>query len=182
MTPETPEVGGSDKLPWTEFRVEELKRMWTEGMSASQIARQLGAGATRNAVIGKLHRLGLSGRTPPARAANARPRRPSQPSHPSRPGLMPTAGATALKPQFDAKPSPRPEPAPEPIRLVDTPRGERVSILMLSDKTCRWPIGDPGSEDFCFCGAAPRPGGPYCAHHARIAYQPLHDRRRLKAG
>jgi GcrA cell cycle regulator len=173
------ETGGADKLPWTEARVEELKKLWTEGMSASQIARHLGAGATRNAVIGKLHRLGLSGRTPPARAASARPRRPREPS---RPGLMPTAGATALKPHFDAKPllRPAPEPEPEPIRLVDIPKGERVSILMLSDKTCRWPIGDPGSEDFCFCGAAPKTGSPYCAHHARIAYQPLHDRRRMR--
>ncbi len=182
MTIEMADSGGADKLPWTEARVEVLKKLWTEGMSASQIARQLGAGATRNAVIGKLHRLGLSGRTPPTRTATVRPRRPREPSHPSRPGFLPTAGATALKPQLDLKPMlrPEPEPEPEPIRLVDIPKGQRVSILMLSDKTCRWPIGDPGSEDFCFCGVAPKAGSPYCAHHARIAYQPLHDRRRLK--
>ena len=170
----------SDKAPWTDARVEELRKLWTDGLSASQIAMRLGGGVTRNAVIGKLHRLGLSGRTLPARVSS-KPRRPREPSHPSRPSLMPTAGATALKPQIEAKPMLRPEPEPEPIRLVDLPKGKRVNILMLTEKTCRWPIGDPGSEDFCFCGAAPRVGSPYCTHHARMAYQPVHDRRRLRA-
>jgi GcrA cell cycle regulator len=170
----------TEKLPWTEARVEELRRLWTEGLSASQIARQLGAGATRNAVIGKLHRLGLSGRVMPARPATPRPRRQRMPSHPGRHGILPTHGATALKPSLAPQRLLELEPEPEPIQLVDIPKGERVSILMLSDKTCRWPIGDPGTEDFYFCGRSPKLGLPYCEHHARIAYQPLHDRRRLK--
>lgn len=167
-----------EKQTWTAERVELLKQMWSDGLSASTIAGRLGAGVTRNAVIGKVHRLGLSGRATPARAAPPRPRRPREPTHPGRPGLMPTAGATALKPQPAMRP--RPEPEPEPIRLIDVPKGERVSILMLNDKTCRWPIGDPGSDDFFFCGMAPKPGQPYCEYHARIAFQPLHERRRLR--
>jgi GcrA cell cycle regulator len=81
------------------------------------------------------------------------------------------------------EPAARPEPEPEPIRLVDlrVPEGERVNILMLSDRTCRWPVGDPGAEDFCFCGHTPKAnGGPYCDYHSRIAFQPLQDRRRHK--
>jgi GcrA cell cycle regulator len=177
---------------WTAERVELLKQMWADGLSASTIAGRLGAGISRNAVIGKVHRLGLSGRATPARTASPRPRRPRQPSHPSghpsshsghpgHPGrtrLMPTAGATALKPQVCQERMVQPDP--EPIRLVDIPKGERVNLLMLSDKTCRWPIGEPGTEDFFFCGMSPRESTPYCEYHARLAYQPLYDRRRQK--
>jgi GcrA cell cycle regulator len=97
--------------------------------------------------------------------------------------MLPVHGATALKPMHRIEPAARPEPEPEPIRLVDlrVPEGERVNILMLSDRTCRWPVGDPGAEDFCFCGHTPKAnGGPYCDYHSRIAFQPLQDRRRHK--
>ena len=71
-------------------------------------------------------------------------------------------------------------PEPQPLRLVDLPQDGRVTILHLSDKTCKWPIGDPGSEEFCFCGHGPRDGSPYCEYHARLAYQPMQDRRNRK--
>jgi GcrA cell cycle regulator len=179
---------------WTTERVELLKQMWAEGLSASVIAGRLGAGISRNAVIGKVHRLGLSGRATPARTASPRPRRPRQPSHPggqsggqssgqpsgqpNRTRVFPTSGATALKPQVCQERVVQPDP--DPIRLVDIPKGERTNLLMLSDKTCRWPIGEPGTEDFFFCGMSPRDSTPYCEYHARLAYQPLHDRRRVK--
>lgn len=169
-----------EKLAWTEERVELLKRLWNEGLSASQIAGRLGHGVTRNAVIGKVHRLGLSGRVTPQRTARPRTRKTREPSHPGRSGIMPTAGATALKPSLRAEPAPRPEP--QPVQMIPVPKGERVSILMLSDKTCRWPLGDPGHEDFSFCGHTPKEGVPYCEYHARLAYQPAQDRRRLKVG
>ncbi len=175
---EQPNAAG--KLPWTDDRVELLKKLWGEGLSASQIAARLAGGVTRNAVIGKVHRLGLSGRATVSRPSAPRPRKPRQPAHPGQTTSYPTAGATALKPQTRPVPTPRPDPAPEPIRLADIPKGERVNILMLTDKTCRWPIGDPGTEDFCFCGHTPRPGMPYCESHAQLAYQPLQDRRRQK--
>lgn len=176
---------GGAKLSWTEERVDLLKKLWGEGLSASQIAARLGQGVTRNAVIGKVHRLNLSGRTPQAHTAAAprTPRKSREPSAPGRPNMapsMPTAGATALKPMVRVEAQPRHQalPEPKPLRLQDVSKSGNITILHLSDKTCRWPIGDPGTEGFCFCGHGPREGSPYCEYHARLAYQPLHDRRR----
>jgi len=179
---------GGAKLSWTDERVELLKKLWADGLSASQIAGRLGAGVTRNAVIGKVHRLNLSGRAQQPRTAQPRqPRKQREPSlagggRPTGMPSMPTAGSTALKPVLRAEMAPRPAalPEPKPVRLVDIARDGRVTILHLSDKTCKWPIGDPGSEEFCFCGHGPRDGSPYCEYHARLAYQPLQDRRHRK--
>ena len=178
---------GGAKLSWTDERVELLKKLWTEGLSASQIAGRLGSGVTRNAVIGKVHRLNLSGRVQQQRSAAPRaPRKQREPSLAPRAGgslpSLPTAGSNALKPMMRAEVHVRPAalPEPQPLRLVDLPQDGRVTILHLSDKTCKWPIGDPGSEDFCFCGHNPREGSPYCEYHARLAYQPLQDRRNRK--
>ncbi|MBD8893137.1 GcrA family cell cycle regulator [Roseibium litorale] len=169
-------------MSWTNERVELLKKLWTDGLSASQIAGELG-GVTRNAVIGKVHRLGLSGRAKtPAPAAKPRKARPAgQPSSSgsSRPASAQpqTQGATALK--MDAEPAnviaikPQIEPAAEPV-----PISERATILTLTERTCKWPIGDPSTADFYFCGRNSDVGVPYCAHHCKIAYQPVSDRRR----
>ena len=170
------------KLPWTDDRVEQLKKMWAEGLSASQIAAKLAGGVTRNAVIGKVHRMGLSGRVTNRRPTTPRTRKTREPSHPGRASAtiasssFRTSGNNALKPLSEVKPQPMLEPVP--IHIADIPEGERVTILMLSDKTCRWPIGDPGSEEFCFCGKSPKEGAPYCAGHAQLAYQPHRDRSR----
>ncbi len=159
-------------MSWTDERVELLKKLWADGLSASQIANQLG-GVTRNAVIGKVHRLGLSGRAKSTRPAAPRPKRTrSAPrSGASRPQ---TVGSAALKMQPDASPAPDPAPLPD----VVVPMSRRASIMQLNDRTCRWPIGDPSSDDFHFCGCPSDPGSPYCEYHARIAYQPSTDRRR----
>ena len=175
---------GGAKLSWTEDRVEQLKKLWAEGLSASQIAARLGQGVTRNAVIGKVHRLNLAGRaTQPRNSAPRTPRKQREPSHPGRATGMPSmphAGNTALKPMMRAEVQPRQLaiPEPKPLRLVNLPKDGRITILHLSDKTCKWPIGDPGSDEFCFCGHGPRDGSPYCEFHARLAYQPPPDRRR----
>ncbi len=177
---------GGAKLSWTDERVELLKKLWSEGLSASQIAGRLGMGVTRNAVIGKVHRLNLSGRAQQPRSTAPRaPRKQREPSLPGRGNgmpSMPTAGGNALKPMMRADIQPRQValPEPQPVRLVDLSKGGRVTILHLTDKTCKWPIGDPGAEDFCFCGHSPRDGSPYCEYHARLAYQPLQDRRNRK--
>jgi len=163
------------KNTWPDERVEILKQLWIDGLSASQIAAKLGDGITRNAVIGKVHRLGLSGRGSPTRVARPRTRRPRQPSVPKR---MPTDGNAALKAKPSASPARDLEPALQPIRLVDIPEGERIGILSLTDKTCRWPLGDPGSDEFCFCGKNPQEGTPYCDYHASVAYHPSNERRR----
>jgi GcrA cell cycle regulator len=171
----------TDKAPWTEERVELLKKLWAEGLSASQIAGRLAQGVTRNAVIGKVHRLNLSGRVTQPRSTSPRTARKS-PREPSAPGSrspsMPTAGNTALKPYAYVAPRPIALPEPKPLRLIDSAKDGRITILHLTDKTCKWPIGDPNKEDFCFCGHGPRDGSPYCEYHARMAYQPPQARMR----
>ena len=143
-------------MGWTDERVEQLKQLWAEGLSASQIARQLG-GVTRNAVIGKVHRLGLAGRATPARA--------------ERPRLQ------------VARRTVRPRPAPiiqvpiiEKDPVVDE-FGRKTTVLTISDRMCKWPIGDPSTSDFHFCGHPPKAGSPYCEAHCVKAFQPTQGRR-----
>jgi GcrA cell cycle regulator len=161
-------------MSWTDERVELLKKLWSDGLSASQIAAQLG-GVTRNAVIGKVHRLSLSGRAKPA-TSTPRPRK-ARPVAPHRPGSRAfVSGNTALK--VHAQPAPRRAPAPVPIEDLVVPISLRVSLLALNDQMCKWPIGDPGAEDFHFCGHRSFNSLPYCEYHSRVAYQPVNDRRR----
>ena len=155
-------------MGWTDERVELLKRLWAEGLSASQVAAELG-GVTRNAVIGKVHRLQLSGRA--KQSGGPRPRRARTPRGPHT-GRPMTIGNTALKLQR------APLPRRIPIEDIVVPIPLRKSILALNEKTCRWPVGDPVDEDFGFCGHEPRDNAPYCEYHARVAYQPQMERRR----
>lgn len=163
-------------MSWNDERVELLKRLWGEGLSASQIAAELG-GITRNAVIGKVHRLGLSGRV--KSAAPARPRKARTEAPPPRTNTRPsTLGNTALAPAFEALVESAPAPAPEPVTDNVVPLGQRCTIMNLTESTCRWPTGEPGTANFYFCGARTATGMPYCTQHARMAYQPVQDRRR----
>src|ERR1700739_3026015 len=157
-------------MSWTEERVELLKKLWSDGLSASQIAAELG-GITRNAVIGKVHRLGLSGRAKPTSTGAARPRKARSPSM-LRIGRVAIRGNTALAHAYEIE-----EAEPE---LIDNiiPIGQRRTLLELNEQTCRWPVGDPGSSDFFFCGGNTVAGLPFCAHPSRVAYQPIADRRR----
>ena len=153
---------------WTEDRVGALKKLWLEGQSASQIAKTLGGGVTRNAVIGKVHRLGLSGRAAPSQPARttfraaARPR----PAAPAAPVQAPSAPrrieAAAPRPVMAVQPS-APAPMPE---LPGT-----ATVMTLGAHMCKWPIGDPSSREFSFCGRRASEG-VYCGEHARVAYQP----------
>jgi len=169
-------TGERKDMSWTDERVEQLKKLWSEGLSASQIAAELG-GITRNAVIGKVHRLGLSGRAKAPSSAVPRPRKPRAPSHVLRMSRPAMRGNTALARHALAVYELEPEPEPEPLENI-VPIGQRCSLLELSDAKCRWPIGDPGAQDFFFCGGKPVGELPYCAYHARMAYQPAADRRR----
>jgi GcrA cell cycle regulator len=166
-------------MAWTDDRVETLKKLWADGWSGSQIASRLG-GVTRNAVIGKVHRLGLAGRVVTCRA----PRPPRRISHlPLRPTRVQyrTHGNTALKPVFMPVEQPTvalalvPAILPEP---ADAPAALRVNLLDLREHMCRWPIGDPQDEAFHFCGRHKTAGISYCDHHARQAFQPVTRRRR----
>lgn len=170
-------------MTWTTERVDLLKKLWSDGLSASQIAGELG-GVTRNAVIGKVHRLGLSGRAKapaPAQKTRKTAAKPnaaagSPATYHGRGGVAPqTHGATALK--IDVSPAAAPEPEARPVAEL-VPLAERATILTLTERTCKWPIGDPSTDDFYFCGHPSDPGVPYCPYHCRIAYQPASDRRR----
>lgn len=163
-------------MAWTDDRVELLTKLWADGLSASQIAGHLG-GVTRNAVIGKVHRLGLSGRATSSRSSSPRPRRTHAPRSNRPPSItFGTRGNAALKPSYEADY----QPAPATVAELVIPLHERASILTLKEAMCRWPIGDPTEEDFHFCGRNKDGPTPYCEHHARMAYQPAQARRREK--
>ena len=200
-------------MSWTDERVETLKKMWAEGQSASQIAKELG-GVTRNAVIGKVHRLGLSNRVGPGSAPDAdeeevvpvapraetAPPRAAAPVEPVRPVDPPraipdpvaaaapvTASVTTLPVRKVIIPAGQPLP-PQPsaneispealasVREVEK-RAKRLTLMELTERTCKWPIGDPATDDFWFCGLPSLPGKPYCEAHVGVAFQPMSARR-----
>jgi GcrA cell cycle regulator len=160
-----------DFMAWTDERVELLKKLWGEGLSASQIAGRLGS-VTRNAVIGKVHRLGLSGRATTSRMKSHRPRPRMASKRMAKARFAATGNPAfrALYQEADAY-----VPAVEEIVI---PLNERKTIQTLVECSCRWPIGDPQAADFHFCGKNKVPGLPYCEFHARRAFQPPQARRR----
>ena len=197
-------------MSWTDERVELLKKMWGEGQSASQIAKELG-GVTRNAVIGKVHRLGLSNRagsgaaTPPAKA-ETKPK--AKPEAKAKPVKKPDpAPAEVADQEPEAKPAAAATPAPQPIspaRKQIIPAGQplppqpsaneispealakvsaiekkakKLTLMELTERTCKWPVGDPATDDFWFCGLPVQQGKPYCEAHVGVAFQPMSSRR-----
>jgi len=189
-------------MSWTDERVEKLKTMWADGKSASQIAKELG-GVTRNAVIGKVHRLGLSNRATPGKSEEP---------------TTDKVEAKAPKPKPVKKPEPVAEeapraaveakPAPVPLRKAIVPAGQplppqpsqseisaealanlaeierralKLNLLELTERTCKWPIGDPATSDFWFCGHPAQAGKPYCEAHVAVAFQPMSSRRDRRA-
>ena len=143
---------------WTAARIELLRSCFAAGLSCSQIADEIGV--SRNAVIGKLNRLKLS-----------RFERKTVRPQPHRRKV-----ALRLVTQHDILSALRAE-APPPVEEVPIQQGPRCSLADLGEGTCRWPINDPGNRDFGFCGGAAVDGLPYCAAHARIAYQPAAGQR-----
>lgn len=143
-------------MSWTDERVEQLKQLWSDGLSASQIARQLG-GVTRNAVIGKVHRLGLAGRATPARTERPRMQVARRPARP-RPAPVIQAPIIEKEPLIDDQ-------------------GRKTTVLTINDRMCKWPIGDPSTADFHFCGHPPKSSSPYCDAHSVKAFQPAQSRR-----
>lgn len=195
-------------MSWTDERVETLKRMWSEGQSASAIAKELG-GVTRNAVIGKVHRLGLSNRNDEAEAkpapAPAAEKKSEKKPAPAKPEPAPQPEAAKPEPAAPAKDEEAPQPAftPAPRRPI-VPAGQplppqpsaneispealasvrevekkarKLSLMELTERTCKWPIGDPATDKFWFCGLPSQPGKPYCEAHVGVAFQPMSSRR-----
>jgi GcrA cell cycle regulator len=162
-------------MGWTDERVETLKKLWLDGLSASQIAKQLG-GVTRNAVIGKVHRLGLSGRATPSQ-----PQRPAfRAPRPARPAAP--APRRMEQPKVAAPISIGGPVAPTPPYVPMLPEEPGMAtVLTLGAHMCKWPIGDPSSDSFTFCGRRMDADGPYCLEHARVAYQPQQKKTRTGA-
>lgn len=160
-------------MSWTDERIATLKKMWKEGKSAAEIAKTLGKGVTRNAVIGKAHRMGLSGRPSPIKKSaapkkEAAPKKATAKAAPARSKKATTpAAAPAAKNTAPAK-------EVEDVKIFEkdvVPPGGGVALLDLTERMCKWPIGDPREDDFTFCGLAIRVGTPYCPEHAAMAYQ-----------
>ena len=165
------------RFAWSQESVALLRRRWAEGASASSIAQELGAGVSRCAVLGKVHRLKLKQpefkrHHPDKERVRRRPRAPRPQSGragiraPSR--LMAAFQALGLDALFGAADDP-PVSAPASAGRAF---GPGCGLLELTDATCRWPVGDPGEADFAFCGAAPFKPYPYCVGHCLIAYRP----------
>lgn len=144
-------------MSWTDERVALLKKLWGEGKTAAEIAKELG-GVTRNAVIGKAHRLKLSNRVSPIQQNK-------------KPVPKPQAAPAQNNERKVAKPT--------PIANTDDGR-ERIPLAELKAGECRWPFGDPREKNFGFCGCTSLPGLPYCMEHAQLAYQPATRNRIMK--
>ncbi|MCB1386968.1 MAG: GcrA cell cycle regulator [Nitratireductor sp.] len=156
-------------MGWTDERVELLKKLWMEGLSASQIAAELG-GVTRNAVIGKIHRIGLSGRAK-GTASNAARRKPA--------ATRSTASPKAARQTNGTRSTSQPVAVVKTAAATDIEKPEMLllDLLQLTEQTCKFPIGDPQEENFAFCGVRSKDGEPYCEYHCSLAYQPNADRR-----
>ena len=172
-------------MSWTDERIEFLRELWSEGLSASQIAAQLG-GVSRNAVIGKVHRLKLSSRGR-AKAVPARQKKAPQATTATKSVQRTVAatrsatasiGATALQEQFNDEPFAY--QYIRPVENVVVPISRRLQLVQLSERTCKWPTGDPLSKDFSFCGNDAAESGPYCGYHSKVAFQPASERRRSR--
>ena len=203
-------------MEWTEETIARLRDLWQQGLSTAEIGRQLSV--TKNAVVGKAHRLGLKPRpspirraakpvitapaaeataaVAPARTAPASPApaevetAPAAAVPPHVPQAAPVATVEESRPKVEvAAPAPATAPqeqAPEPRAPRPSARATRAAAAALrpvseprrrSSQSCCWPLGDPGTPGFHFCGATPLPGKPYCAEHAQLAYVKLRDRR-----
>lgn len=152
-------------MSWTDDRVAILTKLWADGLSASQIAAELG-GVTRNAVIGKVHRLGLSGRAKPANSSAKRPKQVRR-GYNAKPRITASGDIPARGPTARAA-----------IEDLEKPVCKKIDLVDLTEKTCKWPHGDPATDDFHFCGNSTKEDTPYCEYHCKLAYQTSSDRRR----
>ncbi len=185
-------------MAWTDDRVEVLKKMWGEGKSASQIAKELG-GVTRNAVIGKVHRLGLSNRaTTTKTAAKPKTAKAKSPAKPTTKAPLKVAAETPLPTKALSIPPRKPiikagQPLPPQPSLNEisaealskaaevVKKAKKLHLMELTEKTCKWPVGDPATDDFWFCGLGTETGKPYCEAHNAVAFQPMSARRDRRA-
>jgi len=156
-------------MEWDEEAIARLTTAWAQGLSTAEIGRQMGI--SKNAVVGKAHRLNLTSRPSPIRRADERAPRRRQPRRIVGPTLPALAAASAPMPPDAPGPAPVAERAPPLLRSVPVTRpGVRVT-------PCCWPIGEPGTRSFRFCDVDAMTGKPYCEEHAALAYVKVRDRR-----
>lgn len=136
-------------MGWTDEQVEELKRLWDQGLTTGEIGKALGV--SKNAVVGKAHRLGLNGRPSPIKRNEEETEAVAEPVEKSAEPKKSVKTAAVKKP-------------------VEKEKKKLFTVNDLTSSSCRWPIGDPKDEDFHFCGKEALPDKPYCAEHAAIAY------------
>ena len=174
-------------MTWTEQKIQMLKDMWGNH-SASEIAEQIG-GLTRNAVIGKAHRLKLSAQkagTSPAGSAVPRAAGGMSTIKSSRKRVMLRPLPVVPSPATPASAMRNIPTAKDIFRSLEgiggAVRGEGIAVTKAGERHCRWPVGDPRSPDFRFCGCTAHEGLPYCVDHARVAYQNVSKRTRGASG
>lgn len=163
-------------MSWTDERIALLKKMWKDGKSAADIAKALAKGITRNAVIGKAHRMGLSGRPVPVKKpepVSASKKAPVKKALQKKDIPAPVVKKSAASVVSGTKHNPLSREVAEPRKFEKEPipPGGGVALIDLSERMCKWPIGDPREDDFTFCGRGIRNGTPYCPEHAGAAYQ-----------
>jgi GcrA cell cycle regulator len=129
-------------MDWTPEQIGQLTRLWSEGLSTAEIGKRLGI--SKNAVVGKAHRLHLNSRPSPIKRVGPRP-------------AIARPRTTQARPAVQVAPAPAPQPAP-------------TRVVELSSQSCRWPIGHPGDENFHFCTQRAIQGKPYCVEHSAVAY------------
>lgn len=176
-------------MEWTEEVIERLRALWAEGHSTAEIGRRLGV--SKNAIVGKAHRLDLPARPSPIRRdpAGADNARTAPPRRVEGSTLPPLASSTDVA-EAPAAPLPvaAPVPPPAPIVRPAAPAVRPAPVVVARPQpapvrpygrviTCCWPIGEPGTRSFRFCDDASEPGKPYCAEHAKLAYVKVRDRR-----
>jgi GcrA cell cycle regulator len=165
-------------MEWTAKAIDLLRALWAEGHSTAEIGRRMGV--TKNAIVGKAHRLDLPARPSPIRkeagaAAPAPRRKPS-----ARDAAVPAHRAAVQAPPSPSSSPPVPAPAPTPTAALAATAAPAAAVRHFpraSLRSCCWPIGEPGTREFRFCGAEADPGRPYCADHSAIAYVRARDRR-----
>ena len=196
-------------MAWSDERVAVLKKMWLDGNSASEIAKELG-NITRNAVIGKVHRLGLSNRETNVSKAGATGNKETKGVKRGRPPKINKEPKKRGRPQKIKEPKDFDDITTESNKSTNASgtngrtnetklevvsdlseetlkdllkvemKSKKISLMDLTERTCKWPIGDPATDTFWFCGHEAEPGKPYCKTHISIAFQPITQRRGRK--
>ena len=196
-------------MAWSDERVAVLKKMWLDGNSASEIAKELG-NITRNAVIGKVHRLGLSNRDTASSKPGSSQAKAAKSVKRGRPPKASSETKKRGRPQKTIETIDFSEKTNEKDRSVTSSansklsaenklevvsdlseetlknlikvesKSKKISLMELTERTCKWPIGDPATDNFWFCGYESEPGKPYCKTHISIAFQPITQRRSRK--